>query len=81
MKIQNDSEFMKNKNYSCVFPKENKIFDKFQDKKNSNRKHFYNKFRNKTKSNNNSNKQLPVRMMEAYSYTNYKFFLNVIIYK
>jgi len=74
MKIQNDSEFMKNKNYSCAFPKENKIFDKFQDKKNSNRKHFYNKFRNKTKSNNNSNKQLPVRMMEAYSYTNYKFF-------
>ena len=74
MKIQNDSDFMKNKNYSCVFPKENKIFEKFKDKKNPNKKRVNNKFRNKTKSHSNSNKQLPVRMMEAYSYTNYKFF-------
>ena len=75
MKIQNDSDFMKNKNYSCVFPKENKIFEKFRTKKNLNKKQFKIKFRNKTNNNNfNNNKHHPMRIMETYSYTNYKFF-------
>ena len=44
MKIQNESNFMKNKN--CVFAprKENKIIKKFQNKNNLSKKFFNNKY-------------------------------------
>lgn len=65
MKIQNDSDFMRNKNYSCVFPNEKKIE---QNKKHLNHQNNY-------KSNNSDKKQIfPFRMMQTYSVTNYKMF-------
>ena len=64
MKIQNESNFMKNKN--CVFAprKENKIIKKFQNKNNLSKKFFNNKY---LPMNKNKKNKFPARIMKSYS--------------
>ena len=70
-KIQNDSDFMKNKNFSCVFPSTRKVVQRLKDKNNLN-KNFFN-YRKKT-NNVDKNKKFPIRIMQSYSATKYKIY-------
>ena len=66
MKIQSDSDFMKNKKYFFAPKKENKLLKKFKNKNNLSSRYFNNKY---LPINNNKNKKnkFPVRIMESYS--------------
>ena len=66
MKIQSDSDFMKNKKYFVAPKKENKLLKKFKNKNNLSSRYFNNKY---LPINNNKNKKnkFPVRIMESYS--------------
>ena len=68
-KIQNDSDFMKNKNYSVVLPKENKSVENIPYRKNIPKKNINFNYREKY-----NKRKFPIQIMEPYSSIKYKQF-------